>query len=248
MKVRLLLLAMMLAATRLYAQGPNYQELAQASFDKNDYRGTRQNLRSALEQATVPREQIELRRKIAVTYIFEGDYDDASEEYEEIIAQTAASGLPPEAHDRYALAAIAALRHEKDEVLKHVEVADSLAPRNVYAPLFHAIVWAYVDELERVLKAKALMEATAAAVPADTTAQNAAALTRAIYATKIRAFDVARAEIALIGSRSLRAFGNAFLANGLRREGRGRAGDLNDEVRKFKEMSIYSAVAWRMIR
>ncbi len=248
MKVRLAVFAWLLAADVGQAQAPDYVRLAEASFAKEDFDTARRNLRLALAQTSDVPEQIALRRKIAVTYVFEDELDDARGEYRDIIGFLAKEKLPPEAHDYYALAAIAALQKKQTLVERHVAQADSLAPGNPTAPMFHAIVWGHLGDLERVQRARAEMEATTVATPRDTTVKQAAALTRAIYAINIRAFDVAREEMRQLTIASMRAFATAFMANSIRSDGeRVRAVSLIEEVRKAKQMNIYSAIAWAMV-
>lgn len=248
-KTMLMMCALTLSASSLAAQQPDYVQLADASLMKDDYTGARNNLELALRNETDPAKQQDIRRKIAAAYIFDGELSEARELYEDIIEATAAARLPVQAHDHYALATIGALQHKKHEVQKHMLAGDSIMPQTPYAPMLHAIVWAHVGELERVAKAKGDMEATADATPQDTIARQAAALTRVIYATKIRAWDVARSEMANITSPSLKAFANAFLANAVRREGkRVEAAAIDEEVHKYKQLNIYSAVAWRLLK
>jgi hypothetical protein len=249
MRMKLLGAALLLVSGSANAQSANHEELAEQALAQDDYRGARQHLRQALADAKGPAAQVPLQRKIAVTYVFEGELTEASKEYQDIIDVAAAARLPADAHDHYALAAIAALQHRKPGILRSLVAAGNIQPLPRTEPMFRAIVWAHVGDLDRVLQAKADMEARAEEAPNDTIAQQAAALTRVIYATKIRQFDLARSEMAPIKSPALLAFANAFLANGVRREGkRDLAHELDAEVRKFKELNVYSAVAWRLIK
>jgi hypothetical protein len=249
MKRILVALALASTAAPLAAQRPDYEQMAVQSFMTDDYVTARKNLELALQNETDPAKQLEIRRKIAVVNIFDGELSEARDIYEDIIDAMAAARLPKQAHDHYALATIGALQHKKYDVQKHLLHGDSVLPHTPYAPMLHAIVWAHVGELERTAKAKADMEAAAAEHPQDSIARQAAALTRAIYATKIRAFDVARAEMSSITSPSLSAFATAFLANATRREGkRVEAAEMDKEVRKYKELTIYSAIANRLIK
>ena len=249
MKPGFVCLAVLLAAPVAVAQTPDYERLAVASLMKDDYVTARRNLEIALENETAPVHRVELRRKIAALYVFDDELDDAREIYEALIEESIKAKKPASSHDHYALATIAALEEDKDEIRKHLLAGDSGQPRPPYSAMLHAIVWGHVDELERVVKAKADMEAAAETQPADSLARQAAALTRSIYATKIRALDVARAEAATISAPSMKAFAIAFIANSLRRDGqRVAAAGLDKEVRKFKQLNIYSAVAHRMIR
>jgi hypothetical protein len=249
MKASLVCIAVLLAAPVAAAQTPDYERLAVASLMKDNYKTARRNLELALENETAPVKRVELRRKIAALYIFDDDLDDAREIYQALIEEDISAGKPVDAHDHYALATIAALDDDESEIRKHLLAGDSASPRPLQAPMLHAIVWGHVDEIELVQEAKAEMEAAAAVDPTDKLAQQAAALTRSIYATKIRALDVARAELATISAPSMRAFAIAFIANSLRRDGqRAAAAGLDKEVREFKQLSIYSAVAHRMIR
>jgi hypothetical protein len=249
MRMKLLSLALLFVSSSAYGQSANHEQLAEQAFAQDDYRGARHQLRLALANAPTAAAQIPLHRKIAATFVFEGELRDASKEYQDIIDAVTAARLPADAHDHYALAAIAALQHQKTAILRSLVAAGNIQPVVRTEPMFRAIVWAHVGELDRVLQAKADMEARAEEAPNDTIAQQAAALTRVIYATKIRQFDLARSEMAPIKSASLLAFANAFLANGIRREGkRDLAHELDAEVRKFKELTIYSAVAWRLIK
>jgi hypothetical protein len=238
-----------MAAVPVSAQTPDYERLAEASFESDDYIATRRNLELALQNENDPARQVELQRKLAAAYIFDGELTAARKIYEDLIDAAAAARRQPDAHDHYALAVIGAIQHKKYDVQKHLLAGDSVHPRVHYAPMLHAITWAHVGEVDRVARAKADMEGIAASQPQDTMAQQAAALTRLIYATKLRAFDVARAEMEAITAESLRAYANVFLANATRREGkRGEAAAIDEDVHKFKELSIYSAAAWRLIK
>ena len=249
MKLALVCLAVLLAATVGEAQTPNYERLALTSLMKDDYKTARRNLELALENESAPVGRVELRRKIAALYVFDDELDDAREIYQDLIEENIEAGKPADAHDHYALATIAALDNDKSEIRKHLLAGDSASPRPVQAAMLHAIVWGHVDEVDLTHKAKEEMEAVAAADRENKLAQQAAALARSIYATKIRALDVARADAESLTTPSMRAFAIAFIANSLRRDGqRAAAGELDREVRKFKQLSIYSAVAHRMIR
>ena len=249
MKLPLVCIAVLLAASVAAAQAPDYERLALASLTKDDYVTARRNLELALANEKAPVKRVELRRKIGALYVFDDELDDAREIYEALIDENIKAGKPAAAHDHYALATIAALEEDKHRIRKHLLAGDSVQPSPPYTPMLHAIVWGHVDEVTRVAKAKADMEAAVEAQPADSLARQAAALTRSIYATKIRALDVARAEAATISAPSMKAFAAVFIANSLRREGqRAAATDVDKEVRKFKQLNIYSAVAHRMIR
>jgi hypothetical protein len=242
-------LAAMIAAAPADSKAQNYQQLATSAFARSDYAAARRNLRLAFSRAKTPEENVALRRKIAVTFVFEGDLDAARKEYSSVIETVLEAGLKRDAHDHYALAAISALEKDEEGIAKHIADAAGITPATPYAPMFHAIAWGHVGELERVAQARAQMEAAAAKMPKDTTAQQAAALARVIHAVLADDQQIAQRALTQIKTPSMRAFAHAFLANSIRREkNRTAASKLDAKVRSYKELNIYSAVAWRMIK
>jgi restriction endonuclease Mrr len=241
-------LAILVALTPDNVNAQNYQQLANAAFARNDFDGARRQLRLAVGRAQTPEERIALRRKVAVTFIFEGAYDEARKEYANIIDTAAESGKR-EAHDHFALAAISAIEHDTAGVQKHISDASGIQPVTPYLPMFKAIAWGHLRDVEQVAQARAQMDAAAAKTPKDTTAQQAAALTRVIHASLNRDYPGAQRALAPIKGASMRAFANVFLANARRRDGnRSAAAQADARVRTYKDLTIYSAVAWRMIK
>jgi hypothetical protein len=241
-------LAVLVTFAPEYMQAQTSQQLANQAFARSDYSAARRHLRLAVGRAKTPEERLALRRKVAVTFVFEGLYDEARKEYRNII-DTASETGKPEAHDHFALAAISALEQDSAGVVKHISDASGIQPVTPYMPMFQAITWGHLGDVERVAQARAHMDATAAKIPKDTTAQQAAALTRVIHATLNRDYTSAQKAMTPIKGKSMRAFANVFVANARRRDGNRSAANVSDaRVRAYKEPTIYSAVAWRMIK
>ena len=224
------------------------QQLANQAFARSDYSTARRHLRLAVGKAKTAEERLALRRKVAVSFVFEGLFDEARKEYANII-DTASETAKPEAHDHFALAAISALEKDSAAVAKHIRDASGVTPVTPYLPMFEAITWGHLGDVAQVAQARARMDAAAAKAPKDTTAQQAAALTRVIHAALNRDYTGAQKAMAPIKGASMRAFANVFLANARRRDGNRSAASVADaRVRAYKEPTIYSAVAWRMIK